>query len=84
MSPHALSAAMKVDSAFVSSLLPALQCSLSASLLQVRLANHVSCLGQGLFGLASQHTGSFHGHGARVRAQEERPEDLIPLEAFSV
>ena len=47
VSPHTLSAAMKVDSAFVSSLLPLIQCNLSASLVQIRLVNHISCLGNG-------------------------------------
>ncbi len=48
VSPHALSAAMRVDSCFLSSLLPVFQCSLSAASLQVRLANHLDCLGKGL------------------------------------
>ena len=48
VTPHTLSAAMKVDSAFVSNLLPGIQCNLSASLLQLRLVNHLSCLGKGM------------------------------------
>ena len=48
VTPQTLSAAMKVDSAFVSSLLPVVQCNLSASLLQLRLVNHLSCLGKGM------------------------------------
>ena len=48
VTPHTLSAAMKVDSAFLSSLLPGIQCNLSASLLQLRLVNHLSCLGKGM------------------------------------
>ena len=48
VTPQTLSATMKVDSAFVSSLLPVMQCNLSASLLQLRLVNHLSCLGKGM------------------------------------
>ncbi len=49
VSPLTLSAAMKVDSSFVPSLVPMMQCGMSASLLQVRLANHVQCMGKGIY-----------------------------------
>ncbi len=61
VSPLTLSAAMKVDSSFIPSLVPIMQCAFSASLLQVRLANHVQCMGNGMscfsniYGWGSEH-----------------------------
>ncbi len=47
MSPLTLAASIRVDSCFMPSIIPMIQISVSATLLQMRLANHLQNLSTG-------------------------------------